>query len=237
MIYVTSDIHGYPLPDFLRLLDRARFSDSDELIVLGDVVDRNGDGGIAMLRWMLQQDNVRLILGNHEAMLLACQFLFNEITDINLAKLDRMQIASLAHWMRNGAESTLKALRSLFLRDQETAWGIVDYLLDSPLYETVEVPERSFVLTHAGLGNFRPDKKLSEYTADELIWYRPKPEERFFQDRITVFGHTPTNYYGAEYARRMLETPTWIDIDTGAGQGWPPMLLRLEDLTPFYQQE
>ncbi len=237
MIYVTSDIHGYPLPDFLRLLDRARFSDSDELIVLGDVIDRNGDGGIAMLRWMLQQDNVRLILGNHEAMLLACQFLFSEITDINLAKLDRKQIASLAHWMRNGAEPTLKALRSLFLRDQETAWGIVDYLLDAPLYETVEVPERSFVLTHAGLGNFRPDKKLSEYTADELIWYRPKPEEHFFQDRITVFGHTPTNYYGAEYARRMLQTPTWIDIDTGAGQGWPPMLLRLEDLTPFYQQE
>lgn len=237
MIYVTSDIHGYPLPDFLRLLDQARFSDSDELIVLGDVIDRNGDGGIAMLRWMLLRDNVRLILGNHEAMLLACQFLFNEITDINLAKLDQKQVAHLANWMRNGAEPTLKSLRSLFLRDQETAWAIVDYLLDAPLYETVQLPERSFVLTHAGLGNFKPDKKLSEYAVDELIWYRPKPEENFFQDRITVLGHTPTNYYGAEYAHRMLQTPTWIDIDTGAAQGWSPMLLRLDDLHPFYQQE
>ena len=70
MIYVSSGLHGYPLPDFLRLLDQARFSDADDLIVPGDVIDRNGDGGIAMLRRMLQQVNVRMILGNHEAMLL-----------------------------------------------------------------------------------------------------------------------------------------------------------------------
>lgn len=69
MIFVTSDVHGYPLPDFLRLLEKAKFSDADDLIVLGDVIDRNGDGGIEMLRWMLQQVNVRMILGNHEAML------------------------------------------------------------------------------------------------------------------------------------------------------------------------
>lgn len=42
MICVTSDIHGYPLPDFLRLLKKARFSDADDLIVQGDVINRNG---------------------------------------------------------------------------------------------------------------------------------------------------------------------------------------------------
>ena len=88
MIYVTSDLHGYPLPDFLRLLGKADFSDADELIILGDVIDRNGDGGIAMLRWMLQQVNVRIILGNHEAMLLSCRFLFDTITDESLARFD-----------------------------------------------------------------------------------------------------------------------------------------------------
>ena len=46
MNYVTSDLHGYPLADFLRLLDKARFSDADDLIILGDVIDRNGDGGV-----------------------------------------------------------------------------------------------------------------------------------------------------------------------------------------------
>ena len=89
MIYVTSDLHGYPLHDFFQLLDKAKFSDSDDLIVLGDVIDRNGDGGIAMLRWMLQQANVRMILGNHEAMLLSCRFLFDAITDESLAQFDQ----------------------------------------------------------------------------------------------------------------------------------------------------
>ena len=31
MIYATSDLHGYPLSDFQRLLDKAHFSDSDFL--------------------------------------------------------------------------------------------------------------------------------------------------------------------------------------------------------------
>jgi len=44
MIFATSDIHGYPLDSFLRLLEKAGFSASDRLYVIGDVIDRNGDG-------------------------------------------------------------------------------------------------------------------------------------------------------------------------------------------------
>ena len=32
----------------------------------------------------------------------------------------------------------------------------------------------------------------------------------------------------------MFCTDTWIDIDTGAAGGGAPMLLRLDDLRPFY---
>ena len=49
MTYATSDLHGYPLDSFLRLLEKAGFSDSDVLYVLGDVIDRNGDGGSELL--------------------------------------------------------------------------------------------------------------------------------------------------------------------------------------------
>ena len=44
MIYVISDLHGYPLEKFKMLLEKAAFSNDDFLYVLGDVVDRNGDG-------------------------------------------------------------------------------------------------------------------------------------------------------------------------------------------------
>ena len=34
----------------------------------------------------------------------------------------------------------------------------------------------------------------------------------------------------------MFRTDTWIDIDTGAAGGGAPMLLRLDDLQPFYAE-
>ena len=41
-------LHGYPLEKFKMLLNKAGFCDDDELFILGDVIDRNGDGGEAM---------------------------------------------------------------------------------------------------------------------------------------------------------------------------------------------
>ena len=234
MRYVTSDLHGYPLPDFLRLLEKARFSDSDELIVLGDVIDRNGDGGVSLLCWMLRQANVRLILGNHEDMLLSCRFLFDAVTDESPAHIDRKRIRFMYNWMMNGAEPTLEAMRALFQKDGDTARDILKMLEDAPLYDTVDLPGRKYVLTHSGLGGFRADKPLKDYSPDDLLWTRPRITDAYYQDKITVFGHTPTGYYGPEHAGKMVKTPTWIDIDTGAAHGGHPMLLRLDDETPFY---
>ena len=234
MIYATSDLHGYPLPDFLHLLDKARFSDADFLFMLGDVVDRNGNGGIAMLEWMMLQPNVQFILGNHEAMLLSCDFLFEEITDDLVDRLDLDQISLMMNWMRNGAEPTLNALHALRKRDPEALYDLLDFLREAPLYDTVTAGDRDFLLVHSGLGHFREDKPLSEYELHDLIWHRPSPDERYFEDVMTILGHTPTAYYHAP--NRMFQTPTWIDIDTGAGSGYPPMLLRLDDLQPLYMK-
>lgn len=71
MIYVISDLHGYPLEKFQQLLRKAEFGEMDVLYILGDVIDRNNDGGIEMLNWLRERDNVHLILGNHEEMLLS----------------------------------------------------------------------------------------------------------------------------------------------------------------------
>lgn len=87
MIYVTSDLHGYPLGRFLDLLGKANFGHEDFIFVLGDVIDRGNDG-ITLLQWMMLQDNVQLILGNHEAMMLACKFLIEEISDSSLRELN-----------------------------------------------------------------------------------------------------------------------------------------------------
>ncbi len=72
MVYVISDLHGYPLDRFLRLLEKASFSAEDTLYVLGDVIDRR-EGGPKLIRRMMSQPNVRFLLGNHEKMMLDCE--------------------------------------------------------------------------------------------------------------------------------------------------------------------
>lgn len=237
MHYVTSDLHGYPLKDFRKLLDRAGFSAADELYVLGDVIDRGGDGGIEMLRWMAEQDNVFFLLGNHEQSLLLCDFLFEEITDASIDVLNNERIAFLNHWIQNGAEPTLKTLRALRRSDPDALHDLLDYVREAPLYEILKVDGRIYILTHAGLGGYSPDKDLPDYSRDELLWNRPELTDAYYPYATAVFGHTPTLFYGTEYRGKMIRTPTWIDIDTGAAGGLSPMLLRLEDEQAFYAEE
>ena len=234
MTFVSSDLHGYPADGFWRLLEAAGFSDADELIILGDVIDRNGDGGIAFLCWLAMRPNARLIMGNHEAMLLSCRFLFDVITEQSVEALDKSSVSLLANWLSNGAEPTIQALRALFHEDAESALGLIEYLEDAPLFEIVPAGGRRYLLTHAGLGNFSAEKPLEAYKPEELLWHRPALTDEYFPDMTTVFGHTPTQYYGAEYKGRMLRTPTWLNIDTGAAGGGKPMLLRLDDEREFY---
>ena len=162
MIYVTSDLHGYPLQDFIELIDSAGFGGEDFLFILGDVIDR-GEEGAELLRWISEQPNMQLILGNHEAMLLSCRFIFDDITDENLSALDSKKLNLLSTWLYNGAQPTLTGLRKIKNSAPDILEGILDYLDDAPLYETVEAGGRRFVLVHAGLENFDKFVKMNSF--------------------------------------------------------------------------
>ncbi len=230
MIYVVSDLHGYPHEKFLALLDKAGFGKDDFLYILGDVVDRNGDGGVETLNWLMYQTNVQLILGNHEAMLLACSFVFDEITEDSIESLTAEKIDILTRYQLDGGDITLKAMQKL---PKETQQDILDYLRDCPLYETVNAGGKDFILVHAGLGNFDLNKQIEDYTTEELLWSWPELTDVYYKDKMTVFGHTPTFSFGDEYEGKIIKTDTWIDIDVGAGFGREPVLLRLEDMSEY----
>ena len=235
MIFATSDLHGYPLDSFLRLLDKAGFSPSDRLYVIGDVIDRNGDGGVAALRWMKRQENVTLIRGNHEAMMLDCGFMFTGDVDLTaLRKLSIRQQHDLMLWHENGCLVTFENLNRLREEDPEELADVLEYVRSAPLYAETAVPMKRFVLVHGGLRDFSPEKGLEEYSAEDLVWTRPSVSERYWEDRLVILGHTPTQYYGER--GRMFVTDTWVDIDTGAAAGGSPMLLRLDDMCPFYAE-
>lgn len=234
MIYVISDLHGYPLEKLKKLLEKAHFDENDFLYILGDVVDRNGDGGVEILTWLLSQPNVQLILGNHEAMLLACEFLFDEITEDSISSFDSEKMEILTNYQLNGGDVTLNALSKLNKASPETVADILDYLHDAPLYEAVTAGGKDYFLVHSGIDDFEKGRKISEYPADAFIWAWPELEDEYFDDITTVFGHTPTKYYGEEYSNKIIKTRTWIAIDMGAGDGvTEPVLLRLNDMAEF----
>ena len=235
MLFATSDLHGYSLDKFLHMLEKAGFSASDHLYVIGDVIDRFGDGGIAMLRWMMRQENVTFIKGNHEDMLLKCDFLFTgDGKQANTESMTPEQERALKHWNRNGSSITIENMMKLKEKDPEEVNRLLDYIRSAPVYVETAVPMKRFVLVHGGLKDFMPEKGLDEYDAFDMMWTRPVPEDRYWDDRLVIIGHTPTSEYGAD--GRMLVTETWADIDTGAADGGSPMLLRLDDMRPFYAE-
>lgn len=231
--YVTSDLHGYSLKKFKDFLGEVGFGNNDFLYILGDVIDRGPDG-VKILKWLMLQPNVQLILGNHEALLLSCDFLFDEITEDSISRLTGTKLNTYMTWVSNSGQVTLDALSGT--RDKEIQY-ILEYLREAPLYETVTVNNRDFVLVHSGLGDFRKDKKLKEYSLDEMLWTRPSLNTRYFDDVITVFGHTPTVVYGNEHLGKIIKTDTWINVDVGVGIGQEPCLLRLDDMKEFYYRD
>ncbi len=230
MIYVSSDWHGVRPEIILTLLDQAGFGEEDFLFVLGDVIDR-GEHGILLLRWMMEQPNVQLLLGNHEAMMLACRFLFREVTDESIDQLTSEDLQMYHTWQNNGAGPTIRGLSA---ETPEGRAAILKFVAEAPLYDAVAVGEQDYLLVHGGLDGYEPGMKMRDMSRNALLWSRPSFRSRYSEDFITIVGHTPTGFYGREYIGRMVRTPTWWDIDTGAAGGGTPMLLRLDDGAEFY---
>lgn len=233
MIYVTADLHGIHPETLEQLLKTAGFSQDDFLFILGDVIDR-GEYGAELLAWLTQQPNMELILGNHEAQLLSCAFLFRKVNEENLDTLTVENMKLVQNWVENGGSSTMKGFQKLLKKDPELVVGILEYLQDCPLYEEVETGGREFVLVHAGLGeNFSSEKPLEDYKAEELLFSRPQSDTVYYPDKTVVFGHTPTYYYGEAYRGKPVYTDTWINLDTGVYAGNSPVLLCLDTMQEY----
>ena len=147
--------------------------------------------------------------------------------------LSPMEKRKLAIWLQNGAKPTILSLVKLYGENPQLLQDILEDVRDLSLYEAVTVGDRDFILVHSGFDNFSPERRLRDYAPDELLWCRPTADTVYFPDALTILGHTPTGYRFGEEGK-MFRTDTWIDIDTGAAGGGKPMLLRLDDLQPFY---
>ncbi len=217
LTYVCSDIHGR-YDKYKTLLEAISLKDSDTLYVLGDVIDR-GPEGVKILQDMMCRPNVFPLLGNHEAVAAMClPWLMEEITDASIESLTGVQLGAFQDWLANGGMPTLQALRAL---SQSERQDILDYIRDMDLYAEVEAGGRAFVLTHAGLDHFAPDKPMTDYTLEDFLFSRPAPESVYWPDKTLVFGHTPTRTLweavGQPPKDEIFRGASFIDIDCGCG--------------------
>ena len=231
MTYVMSDLHGQ-YEKYRKMLELIRFGDSDDLYILGDVVDR-GPEPVEFLRDMSGRINVFPLLGNHDltAALLLKQ-LFRARTEDSFAfSLTPEVLETVSLWLTDGGQTTFDGFRKLPGKDRRF---LLLYPEEFFPYETVTAGGHTFFLVHGGVPWEKRNVLLSEQSVYDLVSERPDYSKRYYRDAYLVTGHTPTLHIGEEYRGRIFKGNGHIAVDCGAGFCLPLGCIRLEDLREFY---
>lgn len=225
MNYVTCDLHGEDekIEQLLRLI---RFSSNDKLFVIGDVIDR-GKEPIKLLLKIMRMENVELILGNHEEMMLRAVKYGGRWEDI---------------WLANRSRKTAVDFLNLSKNVQQQ---VVDYLDSLPLTMDLFCEGENYHLVHGWPSEDDHCK----------VWGRPTKESvNPLIDTKLLVGHTPVplilyqdglqqNLYLQELKRKKEHLRIfhgcggWYGLDTGNSYRMPGSCLsclRLEDQEEFY---
>lgn len=242
MTYVLSDIHGQKRR-FDSIIKQINLQPDDTLYVLGDVIDRNPDG-IKILRQLMGMPNAKMILGNHEHMMLDALYYSHDDDEFDWQYCQEQRIKL---WYRNGGKIThdyLKRIRKP-LRTE-----IFDYLDKRPLIEEVFLNGQRFILVHAApIEIFEQYQSFAKYeTAKSFaLWYRFNEFDTYPCEGTVVFGHTKTYHFQKSDPLRIWHGPGIICIDCGSSMPeWNDSLsehhgrlacLRLDDMKEFYSEE
>ena len=237
MVYVMADIHGN-LRRFNSIMEQIDLQPEDTLYVLGDVIDRHYDG-VRILRKLMAMPNVKMLLGNHEYMMLRA---LNEPYDDgdvpNLAEC-------LFLWYRNGGDVTHRYWKRIrkTLRAE-----VVAYLQELPLNLDVTVNDRHYKLVHGApvecYETHGDPKRSRTYFA---VWKRWEVNDALPGNYTMIFGHTPSKHYHYQDPLQVYWGDRLIGIDCGSGYPDKPeddfdpqgrlACLRLDDMQVFYSDE
>ncbi|MEQ8240113.1 MAG: metallophosphoesterase family protein [Cyclobacteriaceae bacterium] len=188
--YAISDIHGCAIT-FQELLNKIGYSKEDELILLGDYINKGPNSKKVIDTIIDLQNNgykVTALKGNHEEMI------FDSI--------------ELEEWTA-GAEETLKSFNiSHFNQLSEK------YIKWFSKLKTLSV-DHEYVFVHAGL-NFENDNPLDDLHAHCWIrdWYKSIDYD-WLGNRKIIHGHVPQKKHEIEKMLQDFSETSLLDIDNG----------------------
>lgn len=244
-----SDLHGC-YDEFIQMLELIKFSSDDNLIIIGDAVDRGPDS-VKLLHDLMTRKNIRLLMGNHEWFMRdTIKRLPIDITPDNLKEyLDEKIIITNANiseylteycyrnWIYNGGEPTFNKYLSLSVSERTDLIKFLDSLL---YYYELTVENQKYMLAHSVPAGFEKEKPMEDYKPFDLLFNRIEKDEwngSFYDDKIMIVGHTPTFFIDKDYAGKIYKKEKIINIDCGCAYrdyGGRLCCLRLEDLKEYY---
>ena len=223
MLYAVGDIHG-EREMLEELLAKLPLTPGDELVFMGDYVDRGPDarGVVEVLLDLASRHRCTFLCGNHESMF-----------------LDFLGWRGAAYFagdafLANGGDRTL------------ASYGYFDSRDPNP--ESFRLPEAhesfyaglalhhlagDYLFVHAGVGRRLLGEKDLRYALrkarpEDLLWDRACIDLPHELGVTIVYGHTPSVDFGVRW-----NAPYSIGIDTGAVYGGHLTAIRLPDETVF----
>ena len=218
-----SDLHGC-YDKYKEMLKKINLNENDILYILGDIVDR-GDGGIKILIDIMNRKNIVPLLGNHDYV--AFSVLKHLSKKIKPDWWDEIR----SDWIKDGGDVTEKAFMELDENEQKT---VLDFITNFDVYETVNVGENKFLLSHAGIDNYENGKVFGEYELYDFITGRMDYDKVYSEDFYLVSGHTPTELIDENYAGKIYKKNNHIAVDCGAVFGYPLGCICLDNMQEFY---
>jgi serine/threonine protein phosphatase 1 len=193
-ILAIGDIHGC-LKQLDSLLDAILPGADDQIVGLGDYVDRGPDSAGVLKRLMSLSKRHALValLGNHEEMMLAA----------------RAEREKFSDWILNGGDATLRSyggVRGALKDVPEEHWNFIEQSFVSH-FET-----DTHLFVHA---NAYPDLPMSEQPNYMLRWERCDTIAPHESGKTIVCGHTP------QKSGRPINRGYAICLDTNACRGGP----------------
>lgn len=203
MNYFMSDIHGAS-EAYFSLKDKINFKNNDDLFILGDILDgnkKNPEAGIEILQDIMENDNIHLVLGDHE---------YAHIMNFISKESDE----DMNEWEDYVINSSLKGgpfLEYFYSHlSQKEREKYMSFLVSCEMTGLIKIGKRYFYLVHGSPAVFRNNEICDwqknvcttpivlDYNYSFAIKNDPNiqiPKEMNRLNTFIISGHIPAKYY------------------------------------------
>lgn len=179
---VVSDIHGC-VDEFKQLLVKVNFNaEEDQLVLLGDYVDRGPDsrGAVECVMSLVREKGAIALKGNHDQRFVDVLGEVDPLTEMKFFEHGGIQT------FQSFCGSDNLDLKQSKERILGTCRDHIDFLNSLPLFHEDE----GHIYVHAGLNPTYTDWKTQPER--DFLWIRaPFVQQRTVVKKTVVFGHTP----------------------------------------------